>query len=300
MSQQLTEMAITRVSVVDKGANLRRFAVFKRDEEGSMTDLAAPPADTTTTGIAAWLRKAADALLGKQVEVAKTETFADIVAGQELSDALYDGWETLRSAIWGAIYAYDADGQPVSQEGKRALVAQNLDEFKAWLLARMDQDVEKSAGSLAGAPSRHVAAIVAKVGRKISGSRLERLQAAAEALSSVLAEVAEAQEEDAEEEPVEKTELVAAITEAIEKSQKPIVERLEALEKSASAGKPEGDDASGDDAPITLETIAEALGAVADRVGSIEKSIGAGGGRTSIAGQDGGVPVKKSVWAGAF
>jgi hypothetical protein len=34
MSQQLTDMTITRVSLVDKGANARRLAVLKRDEEG--------------------------------------------------------------------------------------------------------------------------------------------------------------------------------------------------------------------------------------------------------------------------
>ena len=53
MTQRLTDLEITRVSLVDKGANARRLAVLKRDEEGSMTDPADAPA-----GVIAWLRKA--------------------------------------------------------------------------------------------------------------------------------------------------------------------------------------------------------------------------------------------------
>lgn len=297
MVQQLTDMSITRVSLVDKGANQRRIAVLKREAEGQMTQTGAAAADET--GLVAVLRKW---FAGQSSPVGKATTFAAIVAGQELSDALYDSWYTLQDALWSAIYAVDDSGADLTLEAKRALVAQNLDEFKAYLLNEMAEGttlegVGKRAGGLAGSPSRHVAAIVAKVGRKISGSRLERLQSAAEALTSVLDEVVEdssadtaTDEEDTE---VDKAEITKTITEALAAGLEPITKRLDAIE----AGKVEK--AEGDDAPATLETIAEAVGKLADRIEGLEK-VATVGKRTSVAGQDGGEVKKASQFAGLF
>ena len=294
MSQRLTDMALTRVSVVDKGANARRFAVLKRDEEeGGVADQVTedPPA-----GVLAWLRKQLG-LEAAPEPVAKTATFAERVAGQELRDAFYDSWYTLEDGLWAAMYAYGPDGQELSLEAKKALVAQNLDEFKAYLMSRMDGGISKRDGGPAEAASRAVSAAVAKVGKKISGSRLERLTAAAEALNGVLAEVAEvvADEEadPAEEADVEKAELVAAMTEALE----PVTKRLMALEKSAAPAAAGGED-EGDEGekPATLDTVVAVVGKLADRIEAIEKARGE---RTSAAGQDGG-EVKKSQFAGIF
>lgn len=287
MTQELKDMALTRVSLVDKGANARRFAVLKRDEEDPMTGAAAV-ADETPAGIAGWLRKAADAILGRQPEpVQKTATFAEIVAGQELRDALYDSWYTLEDVLWGAIYAYDADGQSLSLEAKKALVAQDLDEFKAYLLAQMDSGIQKRDGGPAEAATRHIAAVVAKAGKKLTGARLERLQTASEALNSVLAEVAEVTDEagaEPQEDNVEKAELIAAIAEANE----PIVKRLEAIEKSATAAAP----ATGEpvEEPATLDTVVEVISKLADRLEAVEKARGE---RTSVTGQDASEPVRK-------
>jgi hypothetical protein len=288
--QQLTDMRIQQVSLVDKGANGRRFALLKRDEEASMTGAAA--ADDPPAGALAWLKKALG-LEAPAEPVVKVMTFAERVAGQELRDALYDSWYTLEDALWGAIYAYDADGKELSIEAKKALVAQSLDEFKAYLLAQMDSGISKRDGSPAEAATRHVDAVVAKAGRKISGARLERLQAASAALTSVLSEVAEVSEEagaDAQEDQVEKADLVAAVTEAITKANEPLIGRLEALEKSAAAAS-----ASEDDAPATLDDVIDVVSKLADRLEAVEK-----GHRTSAVGQDGpaGEPVKKRTFSG--
>lgn len=302
MAQQLTDMRIRQVSLVDKGANGRTFALLKRDEEGAMTDPIATAievvdGDAARSGLAGLLRKAADALLGKGEPVAKVATFAEIVAGAELRDALYDSWYTLEDALWSAIYATDADGQSLSMDEKQRLVAQDLDEFKAYLLAQMTSGIEKRDGSPAARAQAAMAAVVAKVGRKISGDRMERLTAAAEALNSVLTEVAEAQDpeaaETAEEAPVEKAELVAAVTEAITKAQEPIVERLDALEKHEI----EVAEVTKGDAPATLDDVLDAVSKIADRVEAIEKRPGD---RTSLAGQDGTDVKKRSVFAGMF
>lgn len=300
MSQRLTDMALTRVSVVDKGANARRFAVLKRDEEeGGVADQNPQVTEDPPAGVLAWLRKQLG-LEAAPEHVAKTATFAERVAGQELRDAFYDSWYTLEDGLWAAMYAYGPDGQELSLEAKKALVAQNLDEFKAYLMSRMDGGISKRDGGPAEAATRAVSAAVAKVGKKISGSRLERLTAAAEALNGVLAEVAEvvADEEadPAEEADVEKAELVAAMTEALE----PVTKRLMALEKSAApaaaGGADEGDEGDEGEKPATLDTVVAVVGKLADRIEAIEKARGE---RTSAAGQDGG-EVKKSQFAGIF
>jgi hypothetical protein len=295
MTQRLTDMQVTRVSLVDKGANARRFAVLKRDEEGSMTDLAEAEGRSAA---ASWLQKAADWLTGKTEPVVKVATFAEIVAGAELRDALYDSWYTLEDALWSAIYATDGDGQALPMEDKQALVAQDLDEFKTYLLAQMAGPGIAKRDASAGARARaSVEAVVEKVGRKISGSRLERLQAAAEALTSVLDEVNEAVAQNEGDEPkedtVEKAELVAAFTEALE----PVNKRLEALEAKAPVAKadpPTGSEPEDEpeDGELSLATVVEAITKLADRIEAIEDSRGV---RKSVAGQDGGTePVKKS------
>jgi hypothetical protein len=234
--------------------------------------------------------------------VAKAATFAEVVAGQELSDALYDSWYTLQDVLWGAIYAYDENGQALSLEAKTALVAQDLDEFKSYLLAQM-ASVAVAKSDLGSVEQRELAAWIRKIGKKISGSRLERLTAAAEALNSgaeslnsVLAEVADVMADEAagtaEEVEVDKAEMVAAFTEALA----PIAKSMEAL---AAASKPiakvddEPGASAGDEAPVTIE----------DRLDTIEKILLDGvqsqGVRKSLVGQDGGVEVKKaSVFAG--
>lgn len=296
MTQRLTDMRINRVSLVDKGANGRVMAILKRNEEASMPEVITLPKDSSP-GFVDWIRKTVEAFSGRlqPVPLAKTATFAEVVAGQELQDALWDSWYTLEDVLWGAIYAYDENGVALSIEAKTALVAQDLDEFKAYLLAQMaGATVSKSDP---GSPDqRRFEAMVRKVGKKISGSRLDRLNAAAEALNSVLAEVADVVEaadeaDQAEETDVEKSELVAAMTEALE----PINKRLEDLEAKVTVTKADGDDGAEND-PVTLETVATVLESVVDRLEKIE---GGQAVRKSLAGQDGtGEPVKKSAFAG--
>jgi hypothetical protein len=301
MTQRLTDLEITRVSLVDKGANAKRLAVLKRDEEGSMTDpiaaaIAKAGPEEAKVGVLAWLRKALG--LGSS-PVIKAATFAEVIAGQELTDALSDSFYTLQDVLWSAIYAYDENGQALSIEAKTALVAQDLDEFRSYLLAQM-ASVTVAKGDLESPDQRRLGAIVRKVGKKITASRLVRLTAAAEALNSVLAEVAEVVADEAadtaEEVEVDKAEMVAAMTEALE----PISKRLEALEKAEPVAKVDAAAAAtakGEvEDPVTLETVAAVIEKLADRLEAIE---GGAAVRKSLEGQDGGAEVvKKSKWAG--
>lgn len=230
--------------------------------------------------------------------VAKTATFAEVIAGQELTDALSDSFYTLQDVLWSVVYAYDENGQALSLEAKTALVAQDLDEFKAYLLAQMAQASAVAKGDQGSPDQRRLDSIVRKVGRKISGSRLERLNAAAEALNGVLSEVAEVVADEAadtaEEVEVDKAEMVAAMAEALE----PISKRLEAIEKAKPVEKVEAAGAAGEEDPVSLDTAVKVIEKLADRIEALE---GAGAVRKSLAGQDGGIePVKKSIWAGVL
>jgi hypothetical protein len=292
VTQKLTDMEIDRVDLVDAGANGRRFAVLKRDGGGAPLELGEGWLTKLTSAIGSSVAKA----LGIPEPVEKAMTFAQIVAGREMSDALEEHWTTLQDALWNAIYAYDDDNQPLPVESKKALVAQNLDEFKAFLLERMDQGIAKSDGST---DARLFTAFIAKVGKKVSAARLARLTEAADALGAVLAEVA-ADDGSAETEkratPQEETDVtltpedIAAITKANE----PLVARIEALETASKPAEPVTKTEGDGDAEPTIGDVLTAFSKLAERVEKIEEQRGV---RTSASGEE---TVQKSGGKSAF
>lgn len=300
MTQKLTKMEIDRVDLVDAGANGRRFALFKRDAGGAAIGEAwaegLAGSEPEAKSLAARVVEAVSKALGIPQSVDKAMTFAEIVAGREMSEALEEHWTTLQDALWNALYAYDDDNQPLSVEAKKQLVAQNLDEFKAFLLERMDQGISKGDGST---DARLFAAFIAKVGKKVSAARAARLQEAADALAAVLAEV-EVDGESAETEkrarPQEEDMTPEELTAAITKANEPLVARIEALEtaKASTAEPAEGEGAAD---PITLEGVAEAVTKLGDRLAAIEKAPGS---RQSATADEAPSPVKKSKWAGVL
>lgn len=302
MSQHLTDMDIDRVSLVDKGANGRVFAILKR-QEAAMTDPVAKsdPQDSPAAQ-AGILRKIADWLAGGRV--AKAQTFGAIIAGQELYDALDDSYDTLWSALYSAMWACDANGQDLPIAEKQSLVAQSLDEFKAYLLDAMQVGVGKRARPTEiDLAKRQIASAVKKVGAKMSADRMKQMSSAVEAMNtamdamtSILDEVqgTTAKRADAQEVDMTADELTAAIT----KAQEPILARLDAIEKSAAkpvqttlddVAKSAATDADGD--KLTLEGVAKA---VLEIRGDLDSVLKAKGGRTSADGQES-EPVKKAA-----
>jgi hypothetical protein len=301
VTQKLTKMEIDRIDLVDAGANGRRSALFKR---GATEGAEFADGIDANEGFIAKVTKAIGsglaAAFGIPEPVEKAMTFAQIVAGREMTDALEEHWQTLQDALWNAIYAWGDDDQPLPIDQKKALVAQNLDEFKAFLLERMDTGVAKADRP---ADARHLEAFVAKVGRKISGARMAQLNEARDALVAVLAEVETddasantAKRATAQEEEMTPEELA----DAIRKGNEPLVARIEALEKSQAAPvtKAEGDgDGDGDDEDEVPEAVAKVFAPLIERLDRLEKAPGA---RTSLAGEDTGEPVKKGKWAGVL
>lgn len=66
------------------------------------------------------------------------ETFADIQAAAVLDQELPAALDTLRSALYGAIYAWTEDG-PADPEAKESAIAKTLDEFRAYLIGVLDR-----------------------------------------------------------------------------------------------------------------------------------------------------------------
>jgi hypothetical protein len=253
-----------------------------------MTDpVAKSDPETTPAGIAGLLRKAADFLLGGRV--AKAQTFGSLIAGQELTEALGESYDTLWSAMWSARYAVDDNGQDLPIADKQALVAQSLDEFKAYLLREMQEGVGKRARpSDVAIAKQRITTLIAKLGAKVSADRLARLKSAAEALNSVLAEVDTDTEKRADAQEVDMTaeEMAAAIA----KAQEPILQRLEAIEKAAKPAEAESEKTT-DGGELTLEGVAKA---VLEIRGDLDKVLKARGGKTSADGQEG-EPVRKAA-----
>lgn len=300
MTQQLVAMDIDKVSLVDRGANGRKFAVLKQaDAPPGMPPVSSPQVPAQPSRLDRIVKAIAAVLEGDR-EVSKAQTFGSIIAGQQLQDALYDAWYTLQDALWYAIWAYDENGVELSLEQKEALVAANLDEFKAWLLAQMETGISKSdrptAEVVAGAS---VTAAVRKVGKKISAARLTRLKEAADALTSVLAEVESESDTEKRAQPEEADmdvqELAKALQPMIESAVDAAVEKRMANQpapieaEETDDAKPVSKAADDDEAP------AWAI-ALVDRVEKIEESLGRGQ-RTSANGDDTTVAKSGQHWA---
>lgn len=306
MAQHLTDMAISRVSLVDKGANQRRLAVFKR--EGSMANAKAPAAALSAIaagiakgrapeqpdGILAGIRKALGA--GKRVSKSAAANVSEAtwalsyvldLITDESSDLAEDGSTdpdaaddqsdiaTLKAVAQGLTTYIAATAQEVGTADDLEDIAEEAAAYAAYCMG--DYGVWKSARP------------IAKEGRKISQGRLDELKSASDKLLAVIADAESGGKKDDEEDTnVEKAEIVAAMAEALA----PIEKRLEALEIPKVEKTGEGD------GPVTLETIAEAVGKVAERVGALESATSVGK-RTSVVGQDGGTAIKKkAVFAG--
>jgi len=283
MPKHLTRMAIDKVSLVDAGANERRIAILKSANRQPLDADESP-------GL---LRRVADALglavpeAKEDEEVEKAETFDDINAERELSAAVDEGFDTLRSAVWGATYARDDDGNELPMDEKAALVGRSIDQFKAYLMDAMT---------------------VAKVGRKISGSRLEQIKSAFRVLGEVIEGVEAgwwtppegtvAKEVDMTPDEIQAA-VDKAVAETVAKAMAPDSEAMTALaagiSKSVIEAMPKPVEATldttySDDGDLSLADIAKAVSTLADRVNVL-----GGSSRQSAAGSES-EPVEKSKY----
>lgn len=67
------------------------------------------------------------------------QTFSDIVAAAEMNEELPAAFDTLSSAIYGAIYATDRDFNPMPAADKQAAIETSLDQFRDFIVAKLDE-----------------------------------------------------------------------------------------------------------------------------------------------------------------
>lgn len=110
MPQHLTKMEIDRVSLVDRGANGRRFAILKSAD-------------------------------GQRVTIRKDQlpTYADLAARAEFTGWLPDALDALSSVLWAAAYA-SADVTPAQRADA---VIDAVDQFRAAVLERAAGTINK-------------------------------------------------------------------------------------------------------------------------------------------------------------
>jgi hypothetical protein len=312
MPQHLQDMEITRVSLVDKGANGRRLAVLKR-QEGSMTK----PASSAMTGaLAAGIAKGrtGQAETGILAAIRKVLSPSRKVAKSAAANVSQATWAltTVLGLITSESADLDEDGADPDAADDQAdvanlkAIAQGLTTYIASTAQEVGsaddlEDIAEEAAAYAAYCAGESYGVwksarpIEKAGRKISAARLSELESASDKLLAVIADAKadSGTKEDDEEDDVEKADITKAIGEAMAAALEPVTKRLELLEASKVEKTGEGDE------PVTLEGIAEAVGKVADRLEKLE-SAGAVGKRTSIAGQDGGEVKKRAQFAGLF
>jgi 2'-5' RNA ligase len=69
-----------------------------------------------------------------ELEKATPRTFGEVISAREFEDELPDAFNALRDAIYNAFYPMVGEDDP----DPKALIAQSLDEFKAWCLELLD------------------------------------------------------------------------------------------------------------------------------------------------------------------
>lgn len=282
MARHLTRMAIDKVSLVDRGANGRRFAVLKRAEDEE------PQQESITDRVLGALGLRYDSESGT---VRKADTFGDIRGREAATEAAEDGFRIMQEAFWSAQYGRDESGEPLSTDARVALVETSLSQFGQYLTDAMR---------------------VQKVGRKISGARLDRMKEAMRILGGIIEGVeqgwwtppdGEAVTKGAPEDDMNEQQVAEAIQKAIEAERatllaedgplmtgitKAVAGVLAKAEPTESAPDTSDLEAKVDELSATQGQVIEAVAKVLERIEAVEKSR-----RQSLPGTDGDEPVAK-------
>ncbi|HHV79082.1 MAG TPA: hypothetical protein GXX40_05650 [Firmicutes bacterium] len=225
----------------------------------------------------------------KQGFIAKiAETLKKAIYGKDfeanlIQSKIDEQWWRANEALRTAISEIIQDEGMTPQE-KISQIAVTLGQFQEYILGLAqaqlnvtDQETQRSD--------------IQKIGAKIARSRLEKIKAAYAVLAEILAEV----EGDEEGDEMTKEE----ITRMVEDALKPVVERLEKLEKPEDGDKndPAAEQVKKEDVQaMVTEAVNKALEPVLQRLEVVEKAKGI---KKSVDGQDDpDKDVKKSIWAG--
>lgn len=269
---EMSDMDISMISLVRKGANRQKIQIYKEDVCEEQED---PEADEVK-GLLGVLKSYFAGKVQKAEETAKKpkKTFAGMMAVNDITENMWRANDTLRNVMRDII-----NNEEVAD--KKAALLQAVDEYSAYMKSKVNTAAIAKGDSFFDVPE----AEIQKAGKKVSGKNLEALKAAQRALSAVISEAepeSEPPEKDnngeKEAEEVKKEELTEIMKQAMEAALKPINDRLDKIEKEDADGEQEetGDAVEGTEAitEIIKSVIGEALSPLENRLEKVEKSRG--------------------------
>lgn len=251
---ELRDVDVQFVSLVSKGANGRTFKIFKSADAPAEEPAAEHEEMRSFFGVLKqfFTRNSVEKAEG---DTAELPTFGALIGQREMRQDLAEArW--LLSDVIEAILGSEATN-------KAELIAKACDEFKAYILGRIQQvGVAKALDEIR----------VEKVGRKISAARMAKLKDALAALQSIIDEVESDEGGDVD---VNKAELQELVKNAIGEAVAPLNERIAKLEGANEAEKPGEEILSEQDiAKMVGEAVAEAVKPLQERLEVVEKARG--------------------------
>lgn len=256
---ELTDVHVSSISLVNKAANKKTFAIFK----------SAGSSEPTEKGLLAVIK---NYLLGDGIEKG---ALSDKYKAQEKVQEFHRAIEALRDVLG---YGYGSDQKPETDVKKIRGALSDFQKIMEDVLIGKDDDLKKFV------EEARKSDVVEKAGRKISAARRLSLKAAYEALGKVLEETGEdaadnggdgvakgaGGEMDAEK-------LKEVVKGVFDEAIKPVAERLEKLEKSEGDddAKKEPVEKNDEIAAIVKEAVESAIAPINERLEKVEKARGA-------------------------
>ncbi|MDR1648876.1 MAG: hypothetical protein LBR71_01330 [Synergistaceae bacterium] len=286
---ELRDVELDAISLVTKAANGERFKIFKNAKENEEPQAPAPD-EKDERGLFHVLKAFFSGIPVEKGELANN--FNAREKGHRLGTAIDALWSTI------GLNRYGGESEKAETDSKKLRGA--LEDFKKIaeeILLGKDEDIAK------------VAAEIEKSGRKIAGARLAELKAAHAALSKIIEEAdgePDAVGEKGDVNEVTKEELLKIVKTGIDEGTKPLLERLEKLEKANEPGdetpqegtkpetKPEIQES--DIAEIVKNAMAEAIAPLTERLEKVEKARGV----SNKIPEDTDVEKSTSVFSGVF
>lgn len=261
---QMTNMDISFISLVKKGANKQRIQIYKSD------DYQEPGTDSVDDEVKGFFNVVKSFFAGRK-DIQKADNkpkpptdFAGAIAAQDVSDNLDNARWTLRTVMYNIL----ADDTITD---KKAQIGTQIDAFKTYVLGQLDKvGIKKCAEQLQAEP-------IEKAGKKIATARLDSIKGAITALQSIVDEVDTSSNSDNSEggeEIVEKQEITEIIKSAVGESLKPINERLDKIEKEDGADNSNNEVKKEDISEIVKSAIAESMQPIQERLSAVEKARG--------------------------
>ncbi len=267
---EMSDMDISMISLVRKGANKQKIQIYKEDEcEDQEVDEAKGLLSVLKSYFIGKAQKADE-------EVKKPKkTFAGMMAVNDITENMWRANDTLRSVMRDII-----NNEEVAD--KKAALLQAIDEYSAYMKSKVNTASIAKGDSFFDVPEMEIQ----KAGKKVSNKNLEALKAAQKALAAVISEAEpetklgekEPSKGEKEEEEVKKEELTEIMKQTMEDALKPINDRLDKIEKADSGREQEEVKEEAEETENVTEIIksiiTKALCPLEDRLEKVEKSRG--------------------------